>query len=84
MDPTGAENMPIYARSPVGSVIASSITGSVWTTVTAVLVFVTEAFAAASAEARLAQSRSSAAVATVEEMAPVVETAVAFKRNAST
>ena len=52
--------------------------------VTAVLIFVTEAFAAASAEARLARNQSSAAVATVEEMAPVVETAVAFKRNAST
>lgn len=84
MDLTGAGNMPIYARSPVASVIASSITGSVRTIVTAALTFVTGDFAGASAEARLARSRSSAAVATVEEMELVVEAVVASKWKAIT
>ena len=69
----------MYVQSHAVSVIASLKTGSVQKMVTAVLVFVPGAFAAASAEAMLARSRSSVAVATVEETEPVVEVAVASK-----
>jgi hypothetical protein len=82
MEQIGAGNMPIYAQPHVVSVIASLKTGSVSTTETAVLIFVPEAFAAASAEAMLARSRSSVAVATVEETEPVVEVAVGYKWKA--